>query len=134
MSRTSNTDLPTGPAADHAFRLLTITLVTGNVVLQLLDWITSSIGYYSGRTESNSYTLSLIHLLGNEYLAISVEKIGFIILFLGLYYLIKTLLRMKSPYVGYAICILLFAFLSFFLIEYVIVILINLKALDISPY
>lgn len=63
------------------FRLYYV-LTAFNLGLQALDWSTSVVGYLRGDVESNFWTNALIALIGNEYVAITIEKVAFVALFL----------------------------------------------------
>ena len=106
-------------------------LIICNLVLQALDWITSSIGFYMGEQETNPVTLLLIKSVGNEYVGIAIEKIAYIALFIGILFLVKALMRAKGVILKYGGLILVSAFLIFFIIEYVIVVSANLTALGV---
>src|SRR5208283_5890474 len=82
----------------RALFVLASLLVAFNLVLQFIDWITSFIGYSRGLFESNVPTLFLIRVFGNRYLAVSIEKIGYIALFLAFYYYIPKVIDAKPSY------------------------------------
>jgi len=121
--------LSTHPTWDRALWVFSLTLVVCNLALQALDWITSSIGYYRGGQESNSVTLWLIKAAGNDYVGIGVEKIAYIALFVGIFFLMKALMKVKGTFLKYGGLIWVSAFLIFFIIEYVIVVSTNLTAI-----
>ena len=117
------------PTPDRVLRVFSSSLVAFNLVLQAGDWVTSWVGYYRGAQETNPVTLWLIKAVGNDYIGISIEKVAYIAMFIGICLLMRALLKVKGTITKYGGLICLGAFLIFCIIEFAIVVSANMAAL-----
>ncbi len=104
-------------------------LIISNLVLQVVDWVTSFIGYYRGGNEVNSGTLWLISFFGDKYIGISVEKIILIAILVFGFYAIKVLVRRREPITEFVGLVVINAVLIAFLLRYLMDMWSNLTAL-----
>lgn len=97
--------------------------------MQVLDWITSTVGYSRGIPDKNWATLWLIRTIGNEYVALGVEKIAYIGTFVSVFFLMRRALGIKSPSVRYPVLILVDLFLLSLVLGYCFAVAANFGAI-----
>jgi len=96
------------------------------IILNVLDRVTSIIGYSRGYGEGNPITRILTDRFG-DYVGISIEKVIIIAFMLGVYYLSRPRWRRGNP----ILATLVLAGLTFAVVGYAVVVGINLTLLGL---
>ena len=113
-------------------RTIGLLLVVSNVLLQILDWATTFVGYQMGLREVNGPTLWLIGVIGDRYLAVSLEKVAYILVLIFILVLTNGLTRAagsRRVNARYASLALLDVFLVSLAVVYVGTVAANIQAL-----
>ncbi len=94
------------------------------MILNVLDWITSVIGYSRGEVEANPITLLLTDRFG-DYIGITIEKIIIIAFLVGVYRYSRRRWRVANP----ILVVVALGILMFGVIGYAVVVGDNLRLL-----
>lgn len=113
---------------EHVFSALNLFFLISNLVLQVLDWTTSAIGYSRGINDVDPTTRWLIRTFG-KYLGLSVEKVAYIAVLVIVFIAMSHAIRIKNLSVRYPLMLLVDLFLLALVVKYVPTIIANFTAL-----